>query len=182
MTISRRNRLNALVTPALAITVSFTIMAAVSQAQTPQAVCAKLLPADKLVAAAGAGLKNIDAEASDGYTACSWSRTDTGAGNVMREVMVVVKHHHKPSMATGADAGNLDEWLKVAVDESAGDKKDTRQAVAELAQPGKRAGIATRGAKLIVAVELGGGGMKRVETSYLTRTQAISLIQAVTAK
>jgi len=155
---------NRLTTPVALI--ASALAASLATAQTPEATCSKLLPADKLQAAAGKGFKPADARLDKGETMCAWMRRG-GDGPF---ATVSVQHYAKAQ--TALPLAELYENV-LTPHEAAGKKK--REPIAGV---GKRAAFLAADPQQLVAIERD-DAVLRIVMNGMTKAQATAVAKVI---
>ena len=151
------------------------LASAASHAQTPEAMCAKLMPADKLQVAIGKGMKVASAEIDQrGAVSCAWMRRAPDPF-----ATVSIEYYDKKAIAASAPdnagtASNLFENI-VAPHESLTKKK--REPIAGVA---KRAALAPADPQQLVAIERD-DAVLRIVMNGASKAQAIAVAKAIAA-
>ena len=152
-----------------------TLTAATSHAQTPEAMCAKLMPADKLQVAMGKGMKEASAEIDKrGAVSCAWMRRAPDPFATLS-----IQCYDKKAIAASApdnagNAGSLFENI-VAPHEALTNKK--RESIAGV---GKRAALAPADPQRLIAVERD-DAVLRIVMNGASKAQAIAVAKAIAA-
>ncbi len=157
----------------LRFALSIAALAAISSAiaQTPEAACIKLLPAEKLKAAAGAGF--VEAESrivQSGELLCAWMRR--GAGGF---ATVAVQYYDKNNIAGSDKKGTADDLYENIIKPHEEQSKTKREPIAGV---GKRAALVAADPQRLVAIQRD-DAVLRIVMNGMSKPQAISIAKAV---
>ncbi len=140
-------------------------------AQTHEAACNKLLPAEKLKAAAGAGFVEAESRiAHSGELLCAWMRR--GAGGF---ATVAVQYYDKKNIAGPEKKGTADELYENIIKPLEEQSKAKREPIAGV---GKRAALVHAEPQRLVAIQHD-DAVLRIVMNGLNKTQAIAIAKAV---
>jgi hypothetical protein len=140
-------------------------------AQPPEAPCVKLLPAEKLKAAAGAGF--VEAESRivhSGELLCAWMRR--GAGGF---ATVAVQYYDKNNIAGSDKKGTADALYENIIKPHEEMSKAKREPIAGV---GKRAALVPADPQRLVAIQRD-DAVLRIVMNGVTKPQAIAIAKAV---
>jgi hypothetical protein len=140
-------------------------------AQTPEASCTKLLPAEKLKAAAGAGF--VEAESrivGSGELLCAWMRR--GAGGF---ATVAVQYYDKNNTAGPEKKGTADALYENIIKPLEEQSKAKRVPIPGI---GKRAALVPADPQRLVAIQRD-EAVLRIVMNGMTKPQAIAVAKAV---
>jgi hypothetical protein len=140
-------------------------------AQPREASCVKLLPAEKLKAAAGAGF--VEAESrivQSGELLCAWMRR--GAGGF---ATVSVQYYDKNNIAGPDKKGTADELYENIIKPLEEQSKAKREPIAGV---GKRAALVPADPQRLVAIQRD-DAVLRIVMNGMTKSQAIAVAKAV---
>ncbi len=144
-----------------------------ANAQSPEAMCAKLLPAAKLQAVAGAGFEAADARMEkSGELGCAWMRR--GAGGF---ATVSVQYYDRKTIAREDGKGVSDELYENIITPHEQTSKAKREPIAGV---GKRAALVPADPQRLVAIQRD-DGILRIVMNNLTKAQAIGIAKSVAA-
>jgi hypothetical protein len=153
----------------------FALASVASNAQTPEASCAKLMPADKLQAAIGKGMKTADAEIEkSGKVSCAWMRRAPDPF-----ATVSIEYYDKKAIAatTPDNAGSADDLFERMITPHEDRTKSKREAIAGV---GKRAVLVPADPQRLVVIERD-GAVVRVVMNGASKAQAIAVAKAIAA-
>lgn len=146
-----------------------------SHAQTPEAMCAKLMPADPLQNAIGKGMKTASAEIEkSGKVACAWMRRAPDPF-----ATVSIEYYDKKAIASSApdNAGTADRLYENMITPHEERTKLKREPIAGV---GKRAVLVPADPQRLVVIERD-GAVLRVVMNGASKAQAIAVAKAVAA-
>jgi hypothetical protein len=152
-----------------------TVTAVTSHAQTPEAMCAKLMPAEKLEAAIGKGMKAAEAEIEKrGKLSCAWMRRAPDPFATLS-----IEYYDKKAIVASApdNAGTASTLFENIVAPHEAQTKKKREPIAGLA---KRAALAPADPQRLVAIERD-DAVLRIVMNGASKAQAIAVAKAIAA-
>lgn len=158
--------------------VSMTMLALASDAanaQTPEAMCAKMLPAEKMQAAIGKGMKTASAEIGKrAAVACAWMRRAPDPF-----ATVSIEYYDKQAIAASApdNAGTADALYENMVKPHEERTKLKRETIAGV---GKRAVLVPADPQRLVVIERD-DAVLRVVMNGASKAQASAVAKAIAA-
>ena len=157
---------------------SITLLAlasAASHAQTPEAMCARLMPAEKMQAAIGKGMKAAEAEIEKrGKVACAWMRRAPDPFATLS-----IEYYDKKAIAASApdNAGTASDLFERIVAPHEDRTKMKRESISGV---GKRAALAPADPQRLVAIERD-DAVLRIVMNGASKAQAIAVAKAIAA-
>lgn len=155
----------------LLISLAFTSVA--SYAQTPEATCAKLMPAEKLQTAIGKGMKSASAEIEkSGKLACAWMRRAPDPFATLS-----IEFYDKSAIAATApdNAGTADRLYENMITPHEERTKLKREPIAGV---GKRAVLVPADPQRLVVIERD-GALLRIVMNGASKAQASAVAKAI---
>lgn len=146
-----------------------------SHAQTPEAMCAKLMPAEKMQAAIGKGMKAAEAEVeSRGAVACAWMRRAPDPFSTLS-----IQYYNKKAIAASApdNAGTANSLYENMITPHEERTKLKREAIAGV---GKRAVLVPADPQRLVVIERD-DAVLRIVMNGASKAQAIAVAKAIAA-
>lgn len=163
-----RNTLLVLITPLALVSVT-------SHAQTPEAMCAAMMPTEKLQTAIGKGMKSASAEIEkSGKVACAWMRRTPDPF-----ATVSIEYYDKKAIASSApdNAGTADRLYENMITPHEERTKLKREPIAGL---GKRAVLVPADPQRLVVIERD-GAVLRIVMNGASKAQASAVAKAIAA-
>lgn len=150
-------------------------VSATSHAQTPEAMCANLLPAEKMQAAIGKGMKAASAEVEKrGGISCAWMRRAPDPF-----ATVSIEYYDKKAIAASApdNAGSAEKLYENMIKPHEERTKLKRETIAAL---GKRAVLVPADPQRLVVIERE-GAVLRIVMNGVSKAQASAVAKAIAA-
>ena len=151
------------------------LVSVAAHAQTPEAMCATMLPAEKLQTAIGKGMKTASAEIEkSGKVACAWMRRAPDPF-----ATVSIEYYDKKAIASSApdNAGTADRLYENMIAPHEDQSKLKRDPIAGV---GKRAVLVPADPQRLVVIERD-GAVLRVVMNGASKAQAIAVAKAIAA-
>jgi hypothetical protein len=146
-----------------------------SHAQTPDALCAKLMPAEKMQAAIGKGMKAASAEIEKrGAVSCAWMRRAPDPFATLS-----IEYYDKKAITASApdNAGTADKLYENMITPHEDRTKLKRESIAGV---GKRAVLVPADPQRLVVIERD-DAVLRVVMNGASKTQAVAVAKAIAA-
>ena len=160
----------------LLVSIMSVLLAAVAaHAQMPEAMCATMLPAEKLQAAIGKGMKTADAEIGKrGAVSCAWMRRAPDPF-----ATVSIEYYDKKAIASSAqdNAATADRLFENMITPHEDQSKLKREPIAGV---GKRAVLVPADPQRLVVIERD-GAVLRIVMNGASKAQAIAVAKAIAA-
>ena len=159
----------------LASIMTLALTPAASHAQTPDAMCAKMLPAEKMQAAIGKGMKTASAEIGKrAAVACAWMRRAPDPF-----ATVSIEYYDKQFIAASApdNAGTADRLYENLITPHEDRTKLKRETIAGVA---RRAVLVPADPQRLVVIERD-GAVLRVVMNGVSKAQATAVAKAIAA-
>ena len=146
-----------------------------SHAQTPEAMCGTMLPAEKLQTAIGKGMKSASAEIEkSGKVACAWMRR---APDPFATVSIEFYDKKAIAATTPDNAGTASDLYERMITPHEEQTKLKREPIAGV---GKRAVLVPADPQRLVVIERD-GALVRVVMNGASKAQAIAVAKAIAA-